>query len=263
MNVNQHNNAFKVWQVLTQRAQLNKAITYLELGHEIGIHHRVVRFPLHLIQEYCLEANLPGLTVLVNDRAGNIGSGFKAYGREQREEGVREVLDYKWEDEENPFAFAADGESFDTLVKTVLEEPEERLEVYRKIKSRGIAQQVFRDVLLNAYKGRCAFSQSSMLETLEAAHIVPWSEVDDVDKFNPQNGLLLNVWYHRLFDRDVLFVDEDLVIRLNPKLKRMNLAEIDQQVLDKVVDQKLKRPRHKDFFPDLKFIKLRLESLKV
>lgn len=92
--INQAERAYKMWQVLTQLARQKREITYKQLSQEIDVHHRAVRFPLHLIQEYCLETQLPGLTVLAVNRSGERGQGFKAYQGDNLREGIREVLSF-------------------------------------------------------------------------------------------------------------------------------------------------------------------------
>lgn len=64
-------------------------------------------------------------------------------------------------------------------------------------------QAVFRRQLLNAY-GCCAMSGSTVVETLEAAHIVPYQ---GPGTNHPSNGLLLRADLHTLFDLGLLAVD--------------------------------------------------------
>jgi len=260
MKTNQYERAYQTWGILTNLADRKRTITYKALGDLLNIHHRVVKWPLHLIQEHCLEAGLPGLSVLVISRSGVVGQGFVAYSRDRIAEGKKEVLDYDWKSLQNPFTFAATGESFQSLVDDILEKPEERPVVYTKVKSRGMAQRLFRDALLDAYKGRCAMSGSSMTEVLEAAHIVPWSELDEAERLNPQNGLLLNVLYHRLFDNGILTLDESFTVRLGADVKLDELSEFDRGCLETVIDKRIKMPKHKDYFPGKDFIKWRLEN---
>ncbi|NRF88429.1 HNH endonuclease [Burkholderia gladioli] len=63
-------------------------------------------------------------------------------------------------------------------------------------------QAVFRRQLLNAY-GCCAMSGSTVVETLEAAHIVPYQ---GPGTNHPSNGLLLRADLHTLFDLGLLAV---------------------------------------------------------
>lgn len=59
----------------------------------------------------------------------------------------------------------------------------------------------FRSRLMNAYQGRCAITESEVPQVLQAAHIVPYrgSHTDRID-----NGLLLRVDVHQLFDKNLI-----------------------------------------------------------
>lgn len=74
----------------------------------------------------------------------------------------------------------------------------------------------FRTRLLEAYARRCAITDYDVVETLEAAHIIPFKgEHTNV----PTNGLLLRADLHTLFDLGLITVDtQDFSIVLSPKL---------------------------------------------
>jgi HNH endonuclease len=62
----------------------------------------------------------------------------------------------------------------------------------------------FRSRLMEAYQGRCAITGSEVAQVLQAAHIVPYrgSHTDRLD-----NGLLLRVDVHQLFDKNLIGID--------------------------------------------------------
>jgi predicted restriction endonuclease len=65
-------------------------------------------------------------------------------------------------------------------------------------------QGLFRSQLLKAYDNRCAFTNSSAVPALDAAHIVPYGgRVTN----HPTNGLLLRADVHKLFDLGLIAVD--------------------------------------------------------
>lgn len=199
--VNQAERAFRAWDILTKIAEAKELpITYGELGGLLGIHARVVRYVLGLIQDYCLEERLPPLTILVVNKKGVHGSGFIAHDLHRLDEGTEEVRDKQWRLLENPFAFAATGSSYEALLAALGKSPENAEDVYRLVKSRGIKQIIFRDLLMRAYAGRCAFTGMEISEGLEAAHIIPWSTATHAQRLDVRNGLLLNSFHHKLFD---------------------------------------------------------------
>jgi len=65
-------------------------------------------------------------------------------------------------------------------------------------------QPTFRRKLLDAYHGKCAITQCTLEEVLEAAHILPYRgrSTNAV-----QNGLLLRSDIHTLFDRGLISID--------------------------------------------------------
>jgi hypothetical protein len=66
--------------------------------------------------------------------------------------------------------------------------------------------EIFREKILEAYNFTCAVSGSTTVESLEAAHIVPYFGIES-DQI--QNGLLLRVDIHRLFDLGLIGVSFD------------------------------------------------------
>lgn len=63
--INQEERAALAWEVLIRIATENEVIRYKQLGDEIGIHHRAIRYVLAIIQDYCLNHELPPITILV------------------------------------------------------------------------------------------------------------------------------------------------------------------------------------------------------
>ena len=66
-----------------------------------------------------------------------------------------------------------------------------------------LGQDSFRIVVLDIYNRRCAVSGEKVLPVLEAAHIHPY---DKGGRHEVQNGLLLRMDLHRLFDRGYITV---------------------------------------------------------
>jgi hypothetical protein len=62
----------------------------------------------------------------------------------------------------------------------------------------------FRSALMKAYRGRCAITESEVAQVLQAAHVIRYlgPHTNRVD-----NGLLLRVDLHQLFDKDFIGID--------------------------------------------------------
>ena len=65
-------------------------------------------------------------------------------------------------------------------------------------------QAEFRATLLNNYKNKCALTGCDVIDVLDAAHIVPYSESYDHSECN---GIILRTDLHRLFDRGMIGFD--------------------------------------------------------
>lgn len=80
-----------------------------------------------------------------------------------------------------------------------------------------VNQNFFRKRVLSAYEFRCCVTGLADRPLLVASHIVPWAE-DAANRLNPRNGLCLNALHDRAFDRGLMWIESDFVVRLSPKL---------------------------------------------
>ena len=81
-----------------------------------------------------------------------------------------------------------------------------------------VNQGFFRTAVLTAYELRCCITGLSVVELLNASHIVPWV-VDVKNRTNPRNGLCLSVIHDRAFDYGLLTITLDLKVQLSPRVK--------------------------------------------
>lgn len=210
--INQSERARLAWSVLAEVARNHETITYGQLGAAIGIHHRAVRYVLGPIQDYCLEDDLPPLTILVNNTAGMPGTGFIAHDRDDLRSGLDAVWLYDWKLKQNPFDFALQGVSFESLVTDLAGSPDDAAEVYALVKTRGLLHLLFKSAVFKAYGWQCAFSGIQFAEVLEAAHIVPWANSTHQQRMDVRNGLVLNSLHHKLFDKGLITITTDYKI---------------------------------------------------
>jgi putative restriction endonuclease len=143
------------------------------------------------------------------------GYGFIAWELDRFEQGKQEVYQYNWDEVENPFTFAIQGSVQNQLIDQLLQNINVANEIYQRVRIRGVSQLIFRQTLLRVYQSSCAFCGLTLDVALEASHIIPWSECEDRDKLNVQNGLLLCSVHHRLFDAGALIVTDDYIINRN------------------------------------------------
>lgn len=71
----------------------------------------------------------------------------------------------------------------------------------------------FKKQVLNAYDYRCAVTRRQ-LKLVDAAHILP-VKAGEQSIDNVRNGIALSPTYHRAFDNGLIFLDDNMVMRLN------------------------------------------------
>lgn len=242
--INQEQRAAKAWPVLSRTAKDRTVITYKALGDAIGIHHRAVQYVLGVIQAYCLENRLPPLTLLVvNSDSGVPGGGFIAWDVGDAEAGLRKVYARDWGADENPFGYAKSGLSVADLAKRIASDPSTAADTYRLVNDRGVAQQIFRDALLLAYDGTCAFCGLTFEDVLQGAHIVTWSNATPHQKMAPSNGLLLCATHHRLFDTRQMIVDPaGIIVYYDPQARNGSYSDADRYASIRLHGERVRIP---------------------
>ena len=110
--VNQFQRASLAWPVLTEAATKRETITYKEIGDQIGIHQRPVRYVLGVIQDHCLHEKLPPLTILVVNQQKHLpGAGFIAWDVDNLAEGYRLVYAHPWKELPSPLHSPTGGDT--------------------------------------------------------------------------------------------------------------------------------------------------------
>ncbi|WP_050937235.1 HNH endonuclease [Vibrio harveyi] len=97
----------------------------------------------------------------------------------------------------------------------------------RSIKSRR-GQSEFRRNLLAKFHGRCCVSGCTITSVLEAAHIVPHS---DITNYDPDNGLLLRADIHTLFDLGLIEISDKGIVSISTKLLGSEYEKYDNLML--------------------------------
>lgn len=89
-----------------------------------------------------------------------------------------------------------------------------------------VNQSFFRRRVLSAYNDRCCITGLAVPALLTASHIVPWAS-DVANRLNPRNGLCLNTLHDRAFDRGLLWVDDDFIVRFSKRLRSGSMGEFE------------------------------------
>jgi putative restriction endonuclease len=79
-------------------------------------------------------------------------------------------------------------------------------------------QQFFRQIILNAFEGRCCITGIDLRDLLVASHIMPWGSFPDA-RLDIQNGLCLSRLHDAAFDKGLITFDDDYRLVLSRELK--------------------------------------------
>lgn len=110
-----------------------------------------------------------------------------------------------------------------------------------------LQQSFFRQSVLSSYRGRCCMSGITDERLLTASHIVPWS-VDTSNRLNPRNGLCLSALHDRAFDRFLVTVTIDGIIRVSDSIRISSPSQIMRTALLDLEGKQIQSPER--FLPD-------------
>jgi putative restriction endonuclease len=122
--------------------------------------------------------------------------------------------------------YGAEAKTVDLLTRAAALEPirAEDLQKIAKDRQRVVAtvsrlsrDSDFRRKVIIAYDRRCAVTRMQ-LRLIDAAHILPVGAKGSSDEV--YNGICLSPTYHRAFDRSLIYLDENLHMRINPAQER-------------------------------------------
>lgn len=127
---------------------------------------------------------------------------------------------------------------------------------------RRINQVFFRNTVLSSYENRCCITGINNAKLLNACHIVGWSE-DESNRTNPQNGLCLNVLFHKAYDENFMGISPDYVIYVSDDFFGAKLKDVDNSTKEYVRSynkQKLIMPTR--FIPDRDLLAIHYDSFR-
>ena len=132
-----------------------------------------------------------------------------------------------------PFPVGVEGKERDSLIKT------------------RVNQNFFRNTVLASYDYHCCITGISTPELLIAGHIIPWS-TDKENRMNPLNGVCMNPLHDMAFDKGLITITPDYIIRISEKLERHIEKSTTDSFFYPYVNKKIFLPHR--FIPDKKFL---------
>lgn len=127
----------------------------------------------------------------------------------------------------------------------------------REVKTR-VNQNVFRQIVVANYSGKCAITGIDLPELLFASHIIPWSK-NEKERLNPENGICLSALYDKAFDKGLIAVNESYHILISEKLKEKKQADFYGKYFAPIENQLLISPQR--YFPKKEFIQYHLDEI--
>jgi 5-methylcytosine-specific restriction protein A len=82
-----------------------------------------------------------------------------------------------------------------------------------------VGQGAYRKRIIHRWEYRCAVNGFDKLNILIASHIVPWSESNDMERLDVDNGLLLSPNYDALFDKHLISFENNGKIILSDTIE--------------------------------------------
>jgi putative restriction endonuclease len=114
----------------------------------------------------------------------------------------------------------------------------------------------FRQQVLDAYGHRCCVTRAQ-LKLVEAAHVMPVGAAGSADHVT--NGLALSPTYHRAFDNGLIYLTDNLEMKVNPrKQSELQAAQLDGGIARFVTSLGTGRiylPQNRNQWPDVSFVK--------
>lgn len=127
----------------------------------------------------------------------------------------------------------------------------------REVKTR-VNQNVFRQIVIANYNGRCAITGIDIPDLLLASHILPWSK-DDKERLNPENGICLSPLYDRAYDKGYIGINEKFEILLSAEVKKKQTAAYHAKYFASLEGSKITMPQK--YHPNKIFLQYHLDKI--
>ena len=122
-----------------------------------------------------------------------------------------------------------------------------------------VNQSFFRSAVMSAYDFRCCISGVNIPQLVEACHIVDWSK-DTINRTNPKNGLCMNAFFHKAYDKHLLAITPDMSIIISDELLQPSIEESFVSYLKKINGRKILTPNK--FMPQREFLEIHYNAFR-
>ncbi|MGN0007159.1 MAG: HNH endonuclease [Alistipes sp.] len=122
-----------------------------------------------------------------------------------------------------------------------------------------VNQSFFRSAVMSAYNFHCCISGVGNPTLLEACHIVDWSQ-DKTNRTNPKNGLCLNPFFHKAYDKLLIAITPDLSVIISDELIQNTTDDSFQNYLREINGRKMLLPDR--FCPQKELLEIHYEQFR-
>lgn len=127
----------------------------------------------------------------------------------------------------------------------------------REVKTR-INQNVFRQIVLANYDGKCAITGIDISDLLFASHIIPWSK-NEKERLNPENGICFSALYDRAYDKGYIGINRKFEIVLSSEIKKKSKYDYYAKYFFELEGAKILLP--KKYSPKREFLDYHLDTV--
>ena len=122
-----------------------------------------------------------------------------------------------------------------------------------------INQRFFHEAVLVSYNNQCCITGVNIPSLLEACHISPWK--DDVrNRTNPKNGLCMNPFFHRAYDKFLFTISPDYNIIISEQMMNGVKDKLFLTYLKDIQGRSIILP--KKFLPDITLLTKHYEQYR-
>ena len=89
-----------------------------------------------------------------------------------------------------------------------------------------VGQGYYRQQIIEKWEGKCPVTQSELLKILISSHIVPWSECNDRERLDVENGILLSPNVDSLFDKHLISFSDNGQMIISERLSGEELKKL-------------------------------------
>lgn len=96
----------------------------------------------------------------------------------------------------------------------------------QRLSTQRTAQHLFRAWVLGENGSRCLLTHIDEVALLRASHIKPWADSTDIERLDPNNGLLLAAHLDAAFDAGLITFAQSGEMQISPELSEPNLIRL-------------------------------------